>query len=78
MIEGLNDLSSSKGYDSAMLAVTNIKTHYSKLVVVGDVKISNALPFDKLSDHVLDAAGGLAVRSKLFLQFVRLFKTLGQ
>lgn len=66
MVEGLHSLRNGKGYDLAMLAITDIKTLHSKLVVVGDAKIIGVLPFERISDYVLDAAGVVSRKKQIF------------
>jgi len=65
MVSGLDALVKDKGYDFAMLAVTNIKTLHSKLVVAGDKQITKSLPFEKVSDCVFDAAGVVSRKKQI-------------
>ncbi|MFC4991052.1 putative manganese-dependent inorganic diphosphatase [Rubritalea tangerina] len=66
MISGLENLISNKGYDVALLAVTDITKHHSKIVAVGDTRIIEALPFDRCSDNVLDAEGVVSRKKQIF------------
>ncbi|MFT5883091.1 MAG: manganese-dependent inorganic pyrophosphatase [Crocinitomicaceae bacterium] len=66
MITGLERLISNKGYDIALLAVTDITKHHSKIVAVGDRRIIEALPFKKISENVLDAMGVVSRKKQIF------------
>jgi len=66
MITSLERLISNKGYDIALLVVTDITKHHSKIVVVGDRRIIEALPFKKISENVLDAAGVVSRKKQIF------------
>ena len=66
MITGLERLISNKGYDVALLAVTDITKHYSKIVAVGDPRVIEALPFDEISKNVLDADGVVSRKKQIF------------
>ena len=66
MITGLEQLISSKGYDLALLAVTDITKHHSKIVAVGESRVIEALPFDVISANVLDAVGVVSRKKQIF------------
>jgi manganese-dependent inorganic pyrophosphatase len=66
MIAGLELLISNKGYDVALLAVTDITKHHSKIVAVGDTRVIEALPFEKISNNILDAAGVVSRKKQIF------------
>lgn len=66
ILAGLEQLRVNKGYDLALLAVTDITKHYSKLIALGEVRIIAALPFEKSSDHVLEAAGVVSRKKQIF------------
>ena len=66
MIIGLETLISNKGYDIALLAVTDITKHHSKIVAVGDPRVIAALPFERISGNVLDAVGVVSRKKQIF------------
>lgn len=66
MREGLEVLIQKKGYDLALLAVTDITKHHSKIVAVGDQRVIESLPFEHGSDGVLDAAGVVSRKKQIF------------
>lgn len=66
MLQGLNDLKEHKGYDIALLAVTDITKHHSKIVAVGDQDVIDALAFERCSKHLLDAAGVVSRKKQIF------------
>lgn len=66
MLQGLNDLRDHKGYDIALLAVTDITKHYSKIVAVGDMQVIDALPYERSSMHMLEAAGVVSRKKQIF------------
>lgn len=66
MICGLELLIKNEGYDVALLAVTDITKHHSKIVAVGDPRVIEALPFAKISKNVLDAVGVVSRKKQIF------------
>lgn len=66
MADGLERLIENKGYDLALLVVTDITKHDSKVVALGDVKIIASLPFAKVSDLVLEAPGVVSRKKQIF------------
>ena len=66
MVMGLKDLIANKGYDIALLAVTDVTKHHSKIVAVGDSRIIDSLPFVRQSEHVLDAEGVVSRKKQIF------------
>lgn len=66
MLKALNDLKDHKGYDIAMLAVTDITKHHSKILAVGDMQVIDALPFERVSMHMLDAVGVVSRKKQIF------------
>ncbi|GAA5495587.1 cobalt-dependent inorganic pyrophosphatase [Rubritalea halochordaticola] len=66
MVDSLKKLSENKGYDLALLAVTDITKHHSRIVAVGDPKIIDVLPFENSSDYVLEASGVVSRKKQIF------------
>jgi manganese-dependent inorganic pyrophosphatase len=66
IVTGLENLISNKGYDIAILAVTDIKKHHSKIVAVGDPRIIEAFSYVKQSENVLDAVGVVSRKKQIF------------
>lgn len=66
MREGLNLLIDKKGFDLALLAVTDITKHHSKIVASGDPRVIEALPFKQCAIGVLDAEGVVSRKKQIF------------
>ncbi|MGB2266825.1 MAG: DHHA2 domain-containing protein, partial [Akkermansiaceae bacterium] len=66
LCDALNQLIAIKGYDLALLMVTDINTHHSLLLTSGDDKIANALAFERDSDGVFQAPGVVSRKKQVF------------
>lgn len=55
-----------KGYDLALLIVTDIISHYSVLVARGDAKIIDALPYERAEDGVFQGPGVVSRKKQVF------------
>lgn len=64
--EALDGLLAAKGYNLALIAVTDITTHHSLLIASGDGKIVGALPFGRDPDGVFQAPGVVSRKKQLF------------
>lgn len=62
----LDDLISAKGYDLALLIVTDITRHHSVLLASGDRAIIEALPFERGQDGVFQAPGVVSRKKQVF------------
>ena len=62
----LDELIAEKGYDLALLIVTDITSHHSLLLTSGDSKIIGALPFDRDEDGVFQAPGVVSRKKQIF------------
>lgn len=66
LCDALDQLIAIKGYDLALLMVTDINTHHSLLLTSGDDKIANALTFERGSDGVFQAPGVVSRKKQVF------------
>ncbi|MFC5051471.1 putative manganese-dependent inorganic diphosphatase [Rubritalea spongiae] len=66
MQTGLQNLLEQKGYDLALLAVTDITKHFSKIVAVGEQTIIDALSFDACGSNLFDAEGVVSRKKQIF------------
>lgn len=62
----LDDLIREKGYDLALLIVTDITRHHSLVLTSGDPKIIDALPFERDADGVFQAPGVVSRKKQIF------------
>jgi manganese-dependent inorganic pyrophosphatase len=62
----LAELIAAKGYDLALLIVTDINTHHSLLLAWGNDKIIGALPFERDGDGVFHAPGVVSRKKQVF------------
>lgn len=62
----LDELIAEKGYDLALLIVTDITSHHSLLLASGDNKIIGALPFNRDEDGVFQAPGVVSRKKQIF------------
>lgn len=62
----LDVLIAEKGYDLALLIVTDITSHHSLLVASGDMKIIDALPFERDDDGIFQAPGVVSRKKQVF------------
>jgi manganese-dependent inorganic pyrophosphatase len=66
MQAGLQSLLDQKGYDVALLAVTDITKHFSKIVAVGEQRIIDELVFEQCSTNILNADGVVSRKKQIF------------
>ncbi len=66
MEQGLEDLIAKKGYDLALVAVTDITKHYSLILARGDERVIKALAFEHRSDGVIVAEGVVSRKKQIF------------
>jgi len=66
MEQGLEDLIAKKGYDLAMVAVTDITKHYSLILAKGDERVIKALAFEHRPDGVIYAEGVVSRKKQIF------------
>lgn len=64
--EALAALIALKGYDMALLIVTDITSHHSLLLAGGDRKLIEALPFERDSDGVFQGPGVVSRKKQVF------------
>lgn len=62
----LDELIEVKGYDLALLIVTDIISHYSVFLASGDEKIIDALPYDRADDGVFHGPGVVSRKKQVF------------
>lgn len=62
----LDDLIGVKGYDLALLIVTDIINHYSVLLASGDQKIIDSLPYERDESGVFQAPGVVSRKKQVF------------
>ena len=62
----LDNLIAHKGYDLALMIITDINTLHSVLLASGDERIINALPFDRDADGVFQAPGVVSRKKQVF------------
>lgn len=66
LVATLDSLIAHKGYDLALMIITDINTHHSVLLASGDEKIVEALPFERDSDGVFQAPGVVSRKKQVF------------
>lgn len=66
LVATLDSLVSHKGYDLALMIITDINTHHSVLLASGDEKIVEALPFERDADGVFQAPGVVSRKKQVF------------
>jgi manganese-dependent inorganic pyrophosphatase len=62
----LQNLLEQKGYDLAIVAVTDVTQHFSKIIAVGDERVISSLPFDVDAKGVLNAPGVVSRKKQIF------------
>ena len=62
----LDSLIEIKGYDLALLIVTDINSHHSLLLASGSAQIINALVFERDADGVFQAPGVVSRKKQVF------------
>ncbi|WP_018969272.1 putative manganese-dependent inorganic diphosphatase [Rubritalea marina] len=62
----LQSLIDQNGYDFAIVAVTDVTQHFSKIIGVGDDRVMAALPFDADDHGVLNAPGVVSRKKQIF------------
>ncbi len=62
----LQKLVDSMGYDIAMIAVTDISSHTSTILVAGSEKIANAIPYEQSEPGVWSAPGVVSRKKQIF------------
>jgi len=62
----LDSLIEIKGYDLALLIVTDINSHHSLLLASGNSQIINALVFERDADGVFQAPGVVSRKKQVF------------
>lgn len=63
---GLQRLVDEQGYDLAVLAVTDIAKHHSKILAAGEARMVAALPFERLDTGLYDAPGVVSRKKQIF------------
>lgn len=66
LAKSLDDLIQEKGYDLALLIVTDITSHHSLIITSGSQKIIDALPFERDADGVCQAPGVVSRKKQIF------------
>ena len=66
LVATLDNLIAHKGYDLALLIITDITTHHSVLLASGDEKILAALPFERDANGVFQAPGVVSRKKQVF------------
>lgn len=66
LVATLDNLIARKGYDLALLIITDITTHHSVLLASGDEKILAALPFERDANGVFQAPGVVSRKKQVF------------
>lgn len=66
LAESLDTLIESKGYDLALLIVTDITRHHSVLLASGNDTIIHALPFEREKNGVFQAPGVVSRKKQIF------------
>jgi len=66
LVATLDSLIAHKGYDLALMIITDINTHHSVLLASGDEMIVEALPFERDSDGVFQAPGVVSRKKQVF------------
>lgn len=66
LVATLDSLIAHKGYDLALMIITDINTHHSVLLASGDEKIVEALPFERDADGVFQAPGVVSRKKQVF------------
>lgn len=71
---GMNDLCHTRGFQFAVLMVTDVVRGTSRLVVGGDTDLLTELPYRTLPDGTLDAPGIVSRKKQLLPALLSLFK----
>ncbi|MFK7909298.1 MAG: putative manganese-dependent inorganic diphosphatase [Akkermansiaceae bacterium] len=66
LADSLDSLVATKGYDLALLIVTDITSHHSVLLANGDEAIIEALPFAREDNGVFQAPGVVSRKKQIF------------
>jgi len=66
LLASLDSLVAHKGYDLALLIITDINIHHSVLLASGDKRIVDALPFERDADGVFQAPGVVSRKKQVF------------
>lgn len=66
LLATLDGLIAHKGYDLALMIITDINKLHSVLLASGDEKIVNALPFERDADGVFQAPGVVSRKKQVF------------
>ena len=66
LLEELERLRVEKGYELCALLVTDIRTHHSVLLTVGDESLVCQLPFDRLGTNEFSSPGVVSRKKQLF------------
>jgi len=66
LVATLDNLIAHKGYDLALMIITDINSHHSVLLASGDEKIVGALPFERDADGVFQAPGVVSRKKQVF------------
>lgn len=62
----LRDLASNKGYDLAVLAVTDVALHRSMILAIGNDSILTKIPFERMDDALFQAPGVVSRKRQIF------------
>jgi len=62
----LSKLKNNKGYDLVLAAITDVSTHLSMIVAVGDSRIVRELPYEHRADGVIIAKGVVSRKKQIF------------
>lgn len=66
LMQALEAMGREKGYDLAVLAVTDIARHHSVVLAAGDKRLVELLPFERLSAGCYSAPGVVSRKKQLF------------
>src|SRR5690606_35968548 len=64
--QALRDLAGMNDYDVAMLAVTDITSHYSMVLILGPEQVLAKIPFARIDECLFDAPGVVSRKKQLF------------
>ncbi len=73
----LGELASANGYELAVLVVTDIAKHHSKVLVAGDTRFVANLPYVRLDESLYDAPGVVSRKKQIFPAVCQAIRRVG-
>ena len=64
--EMLRDLRNARGYDLAVLAVTDVALHHSMILAIGPEGVLKCFPFERIDAHLFHAPGVVSRKRQIF------------